>query len=65
VDLPDTSKLKLAIEEMEKVIMKLANSSTVVGAVKKCLLLDHRSLVDHFDYMKNVNFKPPTEVFFS
>ena len=45
--------------------MKLANSSTVVAAVKKCLLLDHRSLVDHFSYMKNINFKLPNEVFFS
>lgn len=45
--------------------MKLANSSTVVAAVKKCLLLDHRSLIEHFSYMKNLNLKHPNEVFFS
>jgi hypothetical protein len=44
-DQPDTSKLKLAIEETEKVLMKLGHSTTVVAALKKALLLDHRALV--------------------
>jgi hypothetical protein len=38
---------------MEKVMMKLSNSSTVLPALKKCLLLDHKSLLDYFRFMKN------------
>jgi len=30
---------------MEKVLMKLAHSNTVIPALKKCLLLDHKALV--------------------
>jgi hypothetical protein len=45
VDLPDTSKLKMAIEEMEKVLMKLAHSNSALPALKKTLLLDHKALL--------------------
>lgn len=45
VDLPDTSKLKMAIEEMEKVLMKLAHSNSALPALKKALLLDHKALL--------------------
>ncbi len=41
VDPPDTAKLKMAIEEMEKMLMKLGHASTVLPALKKSLLLDH------------------------
>ncbi len=53
IDQPDTSKLKLAIEEMEKVMMKLSHSTTVLPALKKCLLLDHKALLEYFRHMKN------------
>lgn len=45
IDQPDTTKLRMAIEEMEKVLMKLGHSTTVLPALKKGLLLDHNSLV--------------------
>lgn len=65
IDQPDTSKLKLAIEEMEKVLLKLSNSSTVLPALKKCLLLDHKSLLDYFRHMKMPFPKTVTENFFT
>ena len=53
VDPPDTTKLKMAIEELEKVLMKLGHSNTVLAALKKSLLLDHQSLASYFEDMKN------------
>lgn len=51
VDPPDTTKLKMAIDELEKVLMKLGHSSTVLPALKKSLLLDHESLRNYFNSM--------------
>ena len=50
---PDTAKLKMAIEELEKILMKLGHGSTVLPALKKSLLLDHQSLLNYFDDMKS------------
>lgn len=33
--------------------MKLSHSNTVLPALKKCLLLDHKALLEYFRYMKN------------
>jgi hypothetical protein len=65
IDQPDLSKLKLAVEEMEKVLLKLSNSSTVLPALKKCLLLDHKSLLDYFRHAKAPFPKNVTENFFT
>ena len=54
VDPPDTAKLKMAIDELEKVLMKLGHASTVLQALKKSLLLDHESLRNYFG---NMDFK--------
>lgn len=51
VDPPDTAKLKMAIEELEKILMKLGHASTVLPALKKSLLLDHESLRTFFNSM--------------
>jgi hypothetical protein len=48
VDPPDTTKLKTAIEELEKILMKLGHATTVLPALKKSLLLDHPSLLSYF-----------------
>jgi hypothetical protein len=64
VEQPDTSKLKMAIEEMEKALMKLANSSTVLPALKKCLLLDHRALLDYFRHLRAPLPRPASDDFF-
>jgi|JI9StandDraft_1071089.scaffolds.fasta_scaffold462524_1 hypothetical protein len=45
----DTQKLKMAIEELDKLSMKLSNPNTVLGALKKSILLDHQSLLAHFE----------------
>lgn len=44
----DTNKLKMAIEELERLSMKLTNPNTVLSAIKKSILLDHLSLISHF-----------------
>jgi hypothetical protein len=49
---PDTAKLRLAIEEMEKLLMKLGHSGTVLPAIKKSVLLDHQSLMKFFGDMR-------------
>ena len=54
VDPPDTTKLKMAIEELEKILMKLGHSSSCIPALKKSLLLDHQSLLNYFSDMKNI-----------
>lgn len=51
-DAPDTAKLKMAIEEMEKLLMKLGHSSSVLPALKRGILLDHGSIVDYFANLK-------------
>jgi hypothetical protein len=51
--MPDTSKLKMAIEETEKVLLKLSHPSSVLPALKKCLLLDHKALIEYFSHLKN------------
>ena len=33
--------------------IKMTNMSTVLGALKKCLLLDHKSLVEFFADLKH------------
>lgn len=45
----DTHKLKLAIEELDKLSMRLANPNTVLSALRKSILLDHQSLINHFE----------------
>ena len=52
IDPPDTTKLKMAIEELEKVLMKLGHCNTVIPALKKSLLLDHQSLLSYFEDSK-------------
>ena len=38
--------------------MKLGHSNTVLPALKKSLLLDHQSLANYFEEMKNEPKKP-------
>ena len=64
VETPDTSKLRKAIEELEGVLAKLAHVNTVMPALKKCLLLDHRSLIDYFSPLRQAQPKPNAESFF-
>lgn len=45
---------------MEKLIVKMTNMTTVLGALKKCLLLDHKSLVEFFADLKNPTSKTVT-----
>jgi hypothetical protein len=45
----DMTKLRLAIEELDKLSMKLSNPNTVLGALKRAILLDHQSLLTHFE----------------
>lgn len=52
IDPPDLTKLKMAIDELEKVLMKLGHASTVLPALKKSLLLDHDSLKNYFGGME-------------
>ena len=54
IDPPDTTKLKQAIDQLEKILMKLGHASTVLPALKKSLLLDHESLRNYFS---NIDFK--------
>jgi len=53
IDLPDTTKLKTAIEEMEQILIKLAHTSTTIPAIKKSMLLDHQALINYFSHLKN------------
>ena len=46
------NKLKMAIEELEKILMKLGHTTTVLPALKKSLLLDHSSLLNYFNNIK-------------
>lgn len=34
-------------------MMKLSHTSTVLAALKKSLLLDHKSLLEYFGHMRN------------
>lgn len=60
IDPPNTTKLRTAIEEIEKILMKLGHSSTALSALKKSLLLDHQSLLGYFSDLKNQERKGPT-----
>lgn len=51
VDPPDLTKLKMAIDELEKLLMKLGHSSTVLPALKTSLTLDYESLKNFFGNM--------------
>lgn len=64
-DQPDTSKLKMAIEEIEKVLMKLAHPNSVLPALKKALLLDQQALLDFFSHLRNQRPNVPSEQFFT
>jgi hypothetical protein len=64
-DVPDTSKLRVAIEEIEKVLMKLAHPSSSLPALKKAMLLDQRALLDFFNHLRNPRPALPQEHFFS
>lgn len=64
VDQPDTSKLRMAIEELEKVLMKLAHTSSAVPALKKALLLDHRALLEYFAHLRQPRGPLPQDCFF-
>lgn len=66
VDPPDTTKLKMAIEELEKILMKLGHTTTVLPALKKSLLLDHESLLNYFGSIKLQDKKTSlTEIYIS
>lgn len=43
---------------MEKLLMKLAHSGTVLSALKKAILLDHQSLLNYFGDMQVKEYKP-------
>ena len=49
---------------MERVLVKLGHINTVLPALKKCLLLDHRSLVDYFAHLRQAQPKANAESFF-
>lgn len=55
----------MAIEEIEKVMMKLAHPSSVLPALKKALLLDQQALLDFFSHLRNQRPNVPTEQFFT
>ena len=44
--------------------MKLGHINTVLPALKKCLLLDHRSLVDYFGHLRQAQPRANAESFF-
>jgi glutathione S-transferase len=54
----------MAIEEMEKVLMKLAHSNSAVPALKKTLLLDSRALLDYFAHLRQPRPSLPNDSFF-
>lgn len=61
----DLSKLREAIDEIERLIMKLSNSNTVMPALKKSILLDHQSLIAHFEQeYRNSPMKAVRDEFF-
>ena len=65
VDMPDTSKLKVAIDELEKLLMKMAHPSSSLPALKKALLVDQRALLDFFNHLRSARPNLPQEQFFT
>lgn len=55
----------MAIEEMEKVLMKLAHSNSALPALKKALLLDHKALLQYFSHLKNNRPLVQNDTFFT
>ena len=50
---------------MEKVLMKLAHSNSVILALKKALLLDSKALIDYFSHFRNNRPAIPNDSFFT